>query len=121
MAKSDPTLAGAGSFRGSYECFVAGKQGTLTSFPNAPIIVGSVRLVTVSSDDASLPALTITDDDGNTYTATGSPPPNEAQFTMTSPGSHAVGGNKVKIVWPNATQHATNPRLLVQDFNPSGS
>jgi hypothetical protein len=111
---TNPVLAGAGPFLGSYECFAAGAQGSLTTYPDAPMAIGGVRLITITCSDATMPSLTISDDDGTSFTAVpvvGQP--NKVQYTSTSLSARAKGGNKIKIVWPTP---AHDPHILVQDF-----
>lgn len=115
--KTNPVLAGAGPFSGSYECSAAGAQSTLTTYPNAPMSIGSVRLVTITCSDVTMPALTISDDDGTSFTVVpvvGQP--NKVQFTSTSLSARAKGGDKVTIVW---TTPAHDPQIVVQDFRPA--
>ncbi len=116
-----PVLSGAGSFIGSYECFAAGAQANLIAFPTAPVIIGCVRLVTIVSSDATAPTVTVTDDDGGVFVTVAGQPANQVQFTCVSIASHAVGGNKVHVVWPNAINHAHDPHIFIQDFNALGS
>lgn len=115
----NPVLPGAGPFYGSYECFVAGAQSSLTTYPNAPMSIGSVRLITITCSDAAMPSLTISDDDGTSFTVVpviGQP--NKVQFTCTSLSARAKGGNKIKIVW---TTPAHDSQIVVQDFRPANA
>jgi hypothetical protein len=123
MAKTEPTLAGAGTFVGSCGACIAGKQSGLVYTPNAPVVIGSKRLTTVTSSDATLPTPNISDDDGSVFTAVvnAQNPANELQWTSVSPNARPNGGNRIHLVWPNALQHATDPSVAIQDFNPSGS
>src|SRR5579864_6831529 len=112
-----PTLVGAGSFIGSNSCGVGGELGFITIYPNVKQPINGFVRVTIQSDDGYIPALSVSDDDGSTFVSVTTQFSNKAQFTFQSIANHLTGGNKIKVVFPNAVHKAFNPVILVEYFN----
>lgn len=115
-----PTLAGAGSFRGAYGATLSGLVTSIGSFPVAPTVANGMRRVTLTVA-GNIPPATISDLDGSVYASVGGQATGTAQWTCTLVQAHAVGGNNVTVVFPNAVQKGNTPTILIEDFNPLGS
>jgi hypothetical protein len=114
-----PTLAGAGAFVGRDEAYVAGSQSGFVSYPVQPLAIGSVRRVTVITTDATIPQVSISDDDGSTFTPISGQPANQAQWTCSAIAAHAVGStNRLHVVFPNAIHKGTSPTVVCETFQP---
>ena len=128
-----PTLSGFGIFVGAYGWQISGSLASIIGYPTAPMSIGSGRLITITTIDASLPQLNISDDDGSVFVTQtdivqvlGSAsvvlqPANQAQWIVTAIAARVSGGNRVHIVFPNAIHKGTSPCLQIMDFNPFGS
>ena len=121
MPRTHPTLSGAGSYIGAVSASITGTEGSITIFPTIPQPLNGEGLVTITSQDAALPQLSIKDVDGSTFTTVSGQPATQAQFTFTFIVAHPTGGNNVTITFPNVIHPATTPLVVIYYFNPAGS
>lgn len=121
MPNTPPTLSGAGTWRGAVAHQVFGAQSSIVAYPTSPVLVGTVYLVTVSTSDATIPSVSLSDDDGSLIASSASEQPsNQAQWLATSGLARAAGGDRFHVVFTNVTQKGTSPFVQVDTFNPSG-
>lgn len=116
-----PSPSGFGSFT-SATCssIPASGQSQVLVFCEGPVIANGCRQVIITSADAALPNATVTDSDGNTYSAVTALGAKSVTYQCTLVASHAVGFGRVRVVPANALAHFNGPSATFYDFKPSG-
>jgi hypothetical protein len=118
-----PPLSNSGSFASSVDAAVGGAQGSITIYPNTPQAVGMIVQIAITSQDASVPQVSVSDDDASTWTLTAGDPATLVRYTATMAFAHAGAPqdwNRIFVVFPNAIHKASTPNVTVSFYRPVG-